>query len=366
MARRLMGKDVCAVIMAGGAGTRFWPLSTESNPKQFLRPSGGESLLEQSYSRAEALTSADRILVLTSERLADRVARELPELPQDNIIAEPARRDTAAAVALGALVCRVRFGEAVMVVVTADHVIAPLAGFLRVMEFAVRHAAESGALYTVGIEPDRAATEFGYLKRGDLVATEDHLEHFRVDSFREKPDPETAEGYLEAGGYFWNSGMFVWEVASILEEYRRQLPGHLTALEPAVKRTDEGASSGWRQAFLGLPSISIDHGVMEGARDVRMVPADFSWSDLGSWEALARFLNRDEHGNRYRGHLNVKEAQKNIVFTEDEEESIALIGVEGLVVVRAGGRTLVMDRERAEELKEFVRRLRETEGKEPR
>src|SRR5664279_1389073 len=201
---RSLEQEPCVVIMAGGAGTRLWPLSTELSPKQFLRPDGEESLLQQSYSRADALTSADRILVLTSEHLADRVAAELPEIPRENIIAEPMRRDTAAAVALGALVCRERFGQVVMVVVTADPVISPLADFVEVMKSGARHAAESGALYTVGIRPDRAATEYGYLRRGDSVATEDRLEHFRVDSFHEKPDAEMASEYMEQGGYFWN------------------------------------------------------------------------------------------------------------------------------------------------------------------
>jgi len=354
---RSLEQEPCVVIMAGGAGTRFWPLSTELSPKQFLRPDGEESLLQQSYSRADALTSADRILVLTSEHLADRVAAELPEIPRENIIAEPMRRDTAAAVALGALVCRERFGQVVMVVVTADHVISPLADFVEVMKSGARHAAESGALYTVGIRPDRAATEYGYLRRGDSVATEDRLEHFRVDSFHEKPDAEMASEYMEQGGYFWNSGMFIWKIESILREYQRQLPGHLAVLAPAVTEFEEGGSPALQRAFSELPSISIDHGVMEGARDVRMVPASFSWNDLGTWEALAGFLGEDEHGNRYRGHLGASGARENIVYVEDEGETVALVGVQGLVVVRAGARTLIMDRDRADELKDFVQRL---------
>ncbi len=356
--------ELAVMIMAGGAGTRFWPLSTGERPKQFLRLFGERSLLQQSYDRIRELAPDERILVLTNRRLTGLVREQLPELPARNVIGEPERKDTAAAIALGALVMRRRFGDPVMVVLTADQLIRPEEDFRRVLLSAARGAAESSALYTFGVKPSYPATCYGYLERGEPVGTQDGIGHFHLRRFVEKPAAGTAREYLEDGRYYWNSGMFVWRVGTILAELERQLPEHLAQLSPALEG-EEGPARETRlgEAFARLKAISIDYGVMEGAREVRMAVADYYWNDVGGWLALEEFLEKDSSGNAARGQLAALDARDNLVYCEQPEETVALIGVSGLVVVRAGDCTLIVPKERAEQIKSLVKRL-EQEGRE--
>lgn len=347
--------------MAGGAGTRFWPLSTESRPKQFLSLFGQRSLLQLSHDRVAGLVPPERILVLTNQRFVPLVRQQLPELPQQNIIGEPMRRDTAAAVALAALLARHRFGNPVMAVLTADHLIEPVELFQRTLISAARAAAaDDGVLYTFGIQPTYPATGYGYLERGEAVpgAGGDGVSHYALARFQEKPPRELAEKYLTSGRFYWNSGMFVWQNAAILAELQRQLPGHLAALEPALAH-DRGP--GWAEAleraFEPLQKESIDFGVMEKAERVRCVASTFEWSDVGGWLALEPFLAHDEAGNAHRGGLRGHGAAGNITFCEDEQEVVALVGVRDLVVVRTGRTTLVTDKRNAEAVKALVAKL---------
>ena len=344
--------------MAGGAGTRFWPLSTESRPKQFLNLFGGRTLLQQSYDRVAGLVPDDRILVLTNRSLVALVAEQLPRLPERNVIGEPLRRDTAAAVALAAVVCRKRWGNQVMVILTADHLIRPVELFRRTILSAARAAAAEAVLYTFGVVPTYPATCYGYLDSRDKVAEDAGVSHFRLHRFVEKPDAGTAAKYLEAGNFYWNSGMFVWSVDTILAELARQLPAHLEHLEPAVRH--DGTSQfeqALAKAFEPLAATSIDFGVMEGAKAIHMVRAEFEWNDVGGWLALEEYLDTDPAGNAHRGQLATLDSNGNLVFCEDEAETVALIGVKDLVVVRAGGKTLIVPKERAEEIKKLVKKL---------
>jgi mannose-1-phosphate guanylyltransferase len=353
--------DLAVVIMAGGAGTRFWPVSTETRPKQFLRLHGPRSLIQQSYDRACAVCPAERILVLTNARFVPLCHEQLPELPEENVIGEPMRRDTAAAVALAALVARARWGDPTMAVLTADHLIEPVELFQRCLCSAAHAARASGqALYTFGVQPGFASTGYGYLQRGEPLLDDQGVRHFKLRCFREKPDAETARRYLASGEFYWNSGMFVWQTAAILKELEAQLPTHLEHLRPALGEHGElEDAERLRAAFEPLQPISIDFGVMEHAAEVRCVEARFSWSDVGGWLALETLLQRDPAGNAYpegcqvRGH----DASGNLVFSEDPSELVALVGVSGLIVVRAGRRTLVVPRERAEEIKKLVASL---------
>lgn len=354
------GGSPVVVIMAGGAGTRFWPASTEERPKQFLRLIGGRSLLQHSYDRALFLTSRERILVLTGRKLVHLVREQLPDLASHQVIGEPMRRDTAAAVCLAALIARARFGECVVVTLTSDHRIEPVDELVRVVGSAVEAAARESVLYTLGIPPTHAATGYGYLQRGAPLPAIEGVAHYELARFREKPDRATAESFIRSGGFLWNSGMFVWSAAAILERFAEYLPRHLATLEPVVGETgaawDETAAE---TAFAGLDSISVDYGIMEKAGGVRLVEATFSWSDVGGWEALAEFLPDDGAGNRAAARIVSLRSSGNVVFAEDADELVVLVGVEGLVVVRAGRRTLVVPRARAEEVKELVRMLDE-------
>lgn len=348
------------VILAGGAGTRFWPASTARRPKQFLRLLSGRSLLQQSYDRALLLTSPERVLVFTGRSLVPLVREQLPDLPPDRIVGEPLRRDTAAAVCLAALVARARFGACVIVTLTADHRIEPPEEFVRVVRSAVRAAGGGEALYTLGIPPTHPATGYGYLERGAPWRVVDGVAHHELVCFREKPDRAAAQTFVESGRFLWNSGMFVWSASAILERFASHLPGHLGALERVVSSADGRIDEAALEAgFAELAAVSIDYGIMEKATGVRVAEATFSWSDIGGWEALAAHLPVDGAGNSGRGRIAAHAAEGNVVYSDDPDELVALVGVCGLAVVRAGRRTLVVPLERAEEVKELVATLEE-------
>ncbi|HLS90566.1 MAG TPA: sugar phosphate nucleotidyltransferase [Limnochordia bacterium] len=350
--------DAVAVIIAGGSGTRFWPLSTPRRPKQFLRLFGERTMLQHTFDRLRRLVPAERVLVLTAERFVPLVLEQLPQLPKANVIGEPAGRDTAAAVALAATLCRARFGNPTMIVLPADHMIEPVEAFEEAVATAVEAARAEEALYTFGVPPTYPATGYGYLEAGRRLTGETDrtaVERYQVLRFREKPSYSVAKEYVASGRYYWNSGMFVWTVDAIMREIERHLPEHARLLFPLG---EEWGSPAWnrrlRDAFPRVPKISIDFGVMEKAERVSMVKAPFRWSDVGGWTALSAFLRRDAATNAVRGQVYGLDAQDNIVYCADEREQVALVGVKDLVVVRAGSRTLVAHKEKVEEVKKLV------------
>ena len=350
--------NLVVVIMAGGAGTRFWPLSTEERPKQFLDLFGDRTLLQKSFDRVSDLVPPERILVLTNVAFVSMVNEQLPQIPVENIVGEPIRKDTAAAVALAAALCRKRFGNPVIATLTADHLIEPVDLFQQTLLSAARRAAEDNALYTFGIKPTHPATGYGYLERGSHIADDDGIEHFHLNRFKEKPDLETACHYIESGRFFWNSGMFVWTADAILKAIETHLPNHAKVLSDVVAfdKTPEWDHA-LKVAFELLDSVSIDFGVMEKVRNVCCVAARFSWLDVGGWLALKSCLPRDETGNYCRGKTLTLDATDNIVFCENPEDTTVLIGVKDLVVVRAGPLTLITHKDRAEDLKKLVRSM---------
>ncbi len=345
--------DLVSIIMAGGAGTRFWPVSTESRPKQFLPLLGERTLLQQSADRVQGLT--ENVLVLTAGHYVELVKQQLP---QAQVVGEPMRRDTAAAVALAALLCRKLYGDCTMLTLTADHRIEPKERFQACLVSAARGARENGRLYTFAIPATRPETGYGYLELGTrLEGVPDGLRHHELLSFREKPDRATAEQFLQDGRFYWNSGMFCWTVSSILAEFELQLPGHLEALGSAVEAYGTPRfEAELQKGFAELKPISVDYAIMEKAQRRAAVVADFDWSDVGGWLALEPFLHRQD-GNAHRGRLAEVDARDNIVFCESDAELVSLVGVENLVVVRSGNRTLVAHRDRLEEVKKLVSRL---------
>ena len=352
--------SLVVVIMAGGIGTRFWPLSTRTRPKQFLKLFGERSLFQRSYDRVAALVGPERILVLTNQALVGLVREQLPQLPEANLVGEPMRRDTAAAVCLGALLCRKRFGDPVIATLTADHLIEPSELFQTALLSAVKQARASGALYTFGVRPSFPATGYGYLEMGEALAEDGGVRHLRVARFREKPDLETARSYLASRRHFWNSGMFVWSASAILRELEVHLPDHARLLTRAVEVDGTPAwPEALRRAFEPLPTISVDFAVMEKAADVRCAVAGFAWSDVGGWPALREFLPSDGERNAHRGRLHARAASGNLVYCENQDETVILVGVDDLIVVRAGGRTLVVHKDRCEDVKQVVQSLGE-------
>ncbi len=355
--------ELFVVLMAGGSGTRLWPLSTSDHPKQLLALTGERSLIQLTVDRTTALAPPERILILTNAKDVDAIREQLPEVPPENVVAEPVARDTSGAVALAAVIGRARFGGSVMVVLPADHVIEPVESFHAALRSAAVGAHGSEALYTFGITPTYPATGYGYLERGDSVQVDDASGHHKLKRFCEKPDLATAQEFVDSGRFAWNSGMFAWDVDVIWRNIELHLPDHARIMGPLVEKV--GAPD-WETAlaaaFEKLPKISIDFGVMEKAEDVRMVETDFRWYDVGGWPALRDFLPVDKNGNHHRGDVECIDAENNLVFCEDPSDSVALVGVKGLVVVRAGDKTLIMDESRAQEVKELANRFAKKES----
>jgi mannose-1-phosphate guanylyltransferase len=325
-----------AVILAGGGGTRLWPASRRQRPKQFLPLGpGGRSLLEATVERLAPLLPLERILVVTVASQLEAVRAALPRLPGANVVVEPAARSTAPAIALAARTLEARGeGDAVMAVLPSDHLVTDPAGFARTFGHAL--AAAEAHLVTIGIPPRHPATGLGYLELGDATLGAAR----EVRRFVEKPDLARAQAYLASGRHLWNAGMFFFRARRLLEETRRHLPAVAAAL--AGRYED-------------APAISIDYGIMEKATDIWAVPAEFGWSDVGGWADLADVCPPDASGHvRLGGPLVALDARDNVVVGE---QLVALVGVEGLVVVAAGDAVLVVPRARAQEVRDVVAAL---------
>lgn len=345
-----------AVVMAGGSGTRFWPMSRRSRPKQLLPLLDGTTLLLATVERLMPLVPIERTLVVTGREVASAVREELPQLPPENLLVEPEGRDTAACVGLAAWVLARREPNAVMVVVPADHAI-PDAGALRsALAAAAATAHARGGLVTLGLEPRRPETGFGYLELGErLGEVAGHPVH-RVARFVEKPDRETAEEMLASGGYRWNSGMFAWRVDAIRDAIRTHLDELASGLDEIVEASAaDGLDTAMRHYYSQLPLVSVDHGVMEKAPTVWALPVSFAWSDLGSWPALAEILPVLE-GNVSFGETLSLDAENCILASSGP--LVAVIGAHDLVVVATPDAVLVMPKEQAQRVKKIVELVR--------
>lgn len=333
-----------AVILAGGIGSRFWPASTPERPKQLLALGSDQPLIADTVERAIRIAGLDRLLIVTGSGLVGPFTSTVSELTDENFLIEPSPRGTGPALAWAAAEVLRRDPDAVMISLHADHVIAPDHAFDETVARAVDAAASDGRLYCIGIRPERPETGYGYVRIGTASAPGVHA----ALQFVEKPDIDTARVFCESGDYLWNSGIFVWRAADLLAAAREFTP----ELAPGLDRLEAGDVDGF---FREAQPISIDHGVMERASSVGVVEASFDWDDVGSWNALGRTQATDEDGNAVVGSARLVEAHDNIVWAEDED--VTLFAVDGLVVVRSGGKTLVTSREAAPDLKRLLNRL---------
>ena len=353
-----------AVLMAGGSGTRFWPASRRSRPKQYLAIGGDQPLLRQTFLRLEGLVDAEHTLVVSAAGQEELVRACLPELPERNLLFEPVARNTAPCVAYAALEIARRDPHAVQLVMPADHVISPPEKLRATLAAGAALAASSGALVTFGIRPTYPATGFGYIEQGDTAPAQDGHAVHRVARFVEKPDKETAERFLATERFLWNAGIFAWTGEAILAAYERHAPDTTGPLAPAI-----GDPAQLEQVYPTLPARPVDVAILEKAEQVLTVPIEYAWNDVGSWAALAELGPPSEDGNwtslTSGAELATEDAGGCVVHAEGDE-LIALVGVQDLIVVRAGDATLVCPRDRAQDVKKIVEQLQRRPGGERR
>ncbi|HKK70561.1 MAG TPA: sugar phosphate nucleotidyltransferase [Candidatus Krumholzibacteria bacterium] len=349
-----------AFVLAGGRGTRFWPLSRRERPKQLLDFTGQGSLLALTCERLEPLVPPENQWVITSADLVDAVREVVPEIPPAQVLAEPTGRNTAPAVALAATLLLERGEDVPFAVLPSDHLITPATQFRERLGEAFDMARHGEHLITFGVRPDRPETGYGYIETG--AAVEGAAEALRVAAFREKPDLQTAESYLASGRHLWNSGMFVWRasvVAAGLQEHAPGVVGPLRELAGTARPGTEAFGPAFQKAYESVPSISIDYALMEKADDVVVLPVTFRWNDVGHWAAMRDLWPHDSEGNAFRGRVVAVDAASNVVHGEDR--LTALIGVEDLVVVSTDRVTMVCPVDRSQDVKRLLERL-EVEG----
>ena len=354
---------VYAVVLAGGRGERFWPLSTASRPKQLLALVGERPMIAQTVARLDGLVPRERVLVVTNAETAAVTRELLPELPPENVFGEPVGRDTAAAVALSAALVRARDPDAAFAILPADHVIAEPDRFRGTLDAAFRVAQREDVLVVIGIPPTAPLPSFGYIE-ADAPRLEMGGRPFHaVRRFVEKPDVATARRYLAEGRFFWNAGMFVWSLAALDRALARHAPRYAELarrLADAARRP--GFDDAARAAYADIEKISIDYALMEKADNILMVPADFRWDDVGSWTALRNHFPADAQSNVAIGDCAALDAEGNTVYSPGR--LTALLGVRDLVVVQAEGVTLICHRDRAEHVKRLVQQLQAAGGHE--
>lgn len=343
------------VIMAGGSGTRLWPLSRAGRPKQLLALNGGKSLLQLAYERLLGPLDPSAIFVCTLEEHRDAVLAALPDLPPEHLIGEPVGRDTANAVGLAAAVLAERDPDAVLAVVTADHVIEPVEQFKAALVRAFELAERGEHLVTFGVVATHPHTGLGYVERGEPIAGTDA---FAVAAFHEKPDLEAATAYVSSGRCFWNSGMFVWRADVVLGHLARSLPAAADGLARVASAWDEpDRAAVLAEVYDGLTKISIDYAVLEPAGRagaVAVVPLDVEWLDIGSWPALAGTLEQDVDGNAIGARTVLVDSSGNVLVADDPTHLIAAVGLRDMVVVATADVTMVCPRADAERVKELV------------
>lgn len=343
------------VILAGGKGERFWPLSRSHRPKQFLSLDGsGKSLLQATAERLLPLAQSwDRLWVITAAPIAAQVTAQLPDLPVANVLVEPQGRDTAAAVAWGTLTIAQHYGEETVVgFFPADHWIGNPEGFQQTLHAACQLVLQKRAIATLGIQPTYPATGYGYIEQGDLAGMFNTLAAYRVSQFTEKPDREKAEGFLASGRFSWNSGMFIFQAGVALQELR------LHARDLVHQLETQGVG-----AYGHLPKISIDYALMEKTHQAYVLPADFGWDDLGDWNAIARLHSKD---NTHKDNTNVElathqgfDTHRSLIFAENPDERIITLGLEDTIVVRDGNVTLIVRKDRTQEIKTVLKALQQ-------
>lgn len=367
-ASRPTAKDRFVIIMAGGRGERFWPVSREKTPKQLLKLLGNSSFLQQAVERVLPLVPIKNVFIITNAAQSAEVRRQLPDLPAENVIAEPAGRDTCAAVTLGAAIVGARSTTGVMAVLPADHVIPDDRRFRQVLADSFDLAGRGQVIVTIGIKPTEPATGYGYIRVGEPLPPPKDAQPYkstfhRVEQFKEKPNYENALDYVQSGHYRWNAGMFIWSFVTVTQGLQAHQPDMFTACERWFKAASEGPKSlakTLNREYPEIRKVSIDYALMEHAQNVVVADGDFDWDDLGAWNALARHLKPDAEGNCAVGEFLHVDAARNIIYdarSAPRRTPICVVGLRDSIIVQTDDATLVAHKSQSQKIKELVRQL---------
>lgn len=348
-------KDNHLVIMAGGIGSRFWPMSTPERPKQFVDVLGcGRTLIQLTFDRFESIVPAENVWVVTSAAYADMVRRQLPEVPEENILKEPCRRNTAPCVAYVSWRIKMKNPKANIVVTPSDHIVANVKEFRRVVQSSLRLSGETDAIITLGMKPTRPETGYGYIQVDLSTPSARNREVYRVDVFREKPDLQKAKEYIAQNNFFWNAGIFVWNVNTIVNAFRIYAPGISEIFEgmQAVYGTDREQAI-IDERFPLCENISIDYAILEKAEEIFCFPASFGWSDLGTWGSLRENTSHDRFGNSLIGNdIRVYDCRNCIVHATDERR-VVVQGLDSCIVAEKDGILLICKLENEQQIKQY-------------
>ena len=346
-------------LMAGGAGSRFWPRSRQELPKQMLNLLGERSMLQMTYDRIRPLVEPEKILIITNEELKDLAINQLPELPKENIISEPFGRNTAPCIGLAAAIIRSRASkDEVMITLPADHLITDDNEFRQTISAAAEYADRKACLVTIGVKPSYPETGYGYIQRGKEIDQQTAHSIYKVKTFAEKPNTETAERFIKSGDFLWNSGMFIWTVKAILDEFNNHEPEMAEGFEKICGSVDtEQMAETILSVYSKIRSVSIDYAIMEVAEQVCIMEADFHWNDLGSWEAAYNISDKDANGNAVQAaFFQSVDAKNNYIYSK--KKLVAAIDVEGLVVVETDDALLICKKDQSQRVKDAVDALR--------
>ena len=343
------------VIMAGGVGSRFWPMSTEDKPKQFIDVLGvGRSLMQLTYDRFKGVCPAENVWVVTNAAYVETVAEQLPEIPRGNILSEPCRRNIAPCIAYVSWRIKVQDPNANIVVTPSDHVVMNVAEFQRVISSTLNFASETDAIITLGMKPTRPETGYGYIQADLAQQSLRNKEIFPVDSFREKPNLETAKEYISHNNYFWNAGIFIWNVRTIVNAFRMYQPLIAATFEdiiPVMGTPEEQKVVD--EKYPECENISVDYAILEKAEEIFVFPADFGWSDLGTWGSLQTLSKKDDEGNAIISQ-NVKLFESsNCIVNVEGAKQVAIQGLDGYIVAERDGRLLICKLADEQRIKEF-------------
>jgi mannose-1-phosphate guanylyltransferase len=342
--------DLYAVIMAGGIGARFWPRSKKKSPKQLLKIVGERTMIQETFERLNGLVPKENILIVTNEVQKSGILEQLPEIPTKNIIVEPFGRNTAACIGLASIIIQKRSTNAVTFVMPADHIIRNNESFIDTLKIAAQFSYENQALVTIGIQPTKPETGYGYIQI-DEDSGKNNV--YKVLTFAEKPNYATAVNFINSGDFFWNSGMFIWKIDTIIEEIHRFMPDLYDGLIELKNNLENPEYQNILSDIYGkLRSISIDYGIMEKSDRVFLIKGQFAWSDVGSWEAVYEISEKDQDGNVKVGGVYTDMAMDSYIYSPDK--FTALIGLDNVIVINTDNALLICKRDKAQEVKNII------------